>query len=292
MYYIVYGFLYLVSLLPLSVLYLLSDLVYGLIFYVFKYRKAVVMANLLQAFPEKTEKERQLIAKKFYRNLTDTFIETIKMLSVSKEYINKHCSGDYSLFHRFNNENKICQVHPCHHFNWEWINSHFALNMPQTFLAVYMQLSSKIFEKLFFIQRSRFGSVMIPANNMREGFMPWRKKLHVLGLVADQNPGHPGNAYWVNFFNKPTPFVKGPEKAARDKKCPVIFAFITKPRRGYYHCDFFLASEDVSQMKEGELTKLYVAMLTKNITEHPENWLWSHRRWKWEWKPEYGEIIN
>jgi len=83
MYYIVYGSLWLLSLLPLRLLYVLSDCIYGLVFYVFKYRKNVVMKNLLIAFPEKTEKERRQIAKKFYHNLIDMFIETLKMLSVS-----------------------------------------------------------------------------------------------------------------------------------------------------------------------------------------------------------------
>lgn len=256
------------------------------------YRKKVVMANLSQAFPGKTENERIIIAKKFYHNLTDTFVETIKSFSVGKKFINKHCSADFSVIHRLEEKGRTFQIHPAHHFNWEWANLHFPLHFRLPLLVVYMPLSNKIFDKIFFKNRSRFGSILLPATDMRRTFMPWRNKTHVLALVADQNPGHPGNAYWFNFFNKATPFVKGPERSARDKKCAVVFVFIKKIKRAYYHAEFFLATEDASSFKEGELTKMYIDELTKRMNDQPENWLWSHRRWKWEWKPEYGKIIQ
>ena len=250
------------------------------------------MANLRQAFPEKTEKGRVTIAKKFYRNLTDTFIETIKSFSVSKEFINKHCTANFSMIHALEEKGESFQLHAAHHFNWEWANLHLPLHLKMPLLAVYMPLSDKIFEKIFYKNRSKFGSILLPATDMRRSFMPWRDRPHVLGLVADQNPGHPGNAFWLNFFNKPAPFIKGPEKAARDKRCAVVFVFMKKLKRGYYNAEFILATEDASALQITELTKMFIAALTERMYDQPENWLWSHRRWKWDWKPEYGEIIN
>src|SRR3954469_2431679 len=98
MYYIIFGFLYLLSLLPLPVLYLFSDFVYFLIYHVFGYRKKVVMHNLTIAFPDKTEKEKIGIAKKFYRNFTDNFIETIKFLSAGEKFFRKRLTGEFSRF--------------------------------------------------------------------------------------------------------------------------------------------------------------------------------------------------
>lgn len=250
------------------------------------------MGNLQQAFPEKTENERKVIAKKFYRNLTDTFIETIKALSVNKKFIDKHCTADFPVIHRLEEKGRSFQIHPAHQFNWEWANLHFPMHFRLPLLVVYMPLSNKIFEKLFYKNRSKFGSIMLPATNMRKSYMPWRNKPHILALVGDQNPGHPGNAYWFNFFNKPAPFIKGPDKSAKEKGCAVVFVFLKKLRRGYYHTEFMLATEDASALETAELTKIYINALTQRMREQPENWLWSHRRWKWEWKPEYGEIIK
>jgi KDO2-lipid IV(A) lauroyltransferase len=292
MYYIVYSLLWLVSLLPLRILYLISDVIYGLVFYIFKYRRDVVFSNLEHAFPEKTKEEIMVIAKKYYRNLTDTFVETVKLFSVSKNFINKHCRADFSLINRLEEKGKAFQIHPAHNFNWEFSTLHFPLHFKLPLLIVYMPLSNKIFDRVFRTNRSRFGSIMLPATDMRRSFMSWRNKPHVLALVGDQNPGHPGNAYWFNFFNRPAPFLKGPERAAKEKSCAVFFVFIKKIKRGYYEAEFVLATEDTSALPAGQLTKMYVDALSERMKAQPENWLWSHRRWKWEWKPEYGEIIK
>ena len=290
MYYLVFGFFYLFSLLPLRVLYIISDLIYILVYYVIQYRREIVMSNLAQAFPEKTDQERKTIARKYYHNLVDSFVETIKSFSVGKEFYKKRCGGDYSVFDRYFTENKTCQMHPGHQFNWEWYNHHFAIRMKQPSLAVYTPLSSKLFDKLFYRQRTKNGSVMLPAGSMKQSFMPWKDKLHVLVLVADQKPGNPADAYWFYFFNKPAPFLKGPEKAAREKGCPVVFAFCKKKRRGYYEAEFVAVTEDASTLPEAELTRIYIKMLTERIVDNPDMWLWSHNRWKHDWKPEYGEI--
>ena len=127
---------------------------------------------------------------------------------------------------------------------------------------------------------------------MREEFLPYRNSHYLLGLIADQSPGHPGSAWWFTFFGKPTPFLKGPAKGAIVNDAAVVFAFIHKPRRGHYDAVFKLATVDPASMTEQELTKKFVLYLEEVIREYPDMWLWSHRRWKHEWKPEYGEILN
>src|SRR6266705_1139704 len=94
MYYLFYGFLYIVSLLPMRVLYFISDALYGLIYYVLGYRKKVVMSNLAIAFPDKTDAERVRIAKKFYHNFIDSFIEVIKLVSAGDAFLRKRFTAD------------------------------------------------------------------------------------------------------------------------------------------------------------------------------------------------------
>jgi KDO2-lipid IV(A) lauroyltransferase len=110
--------------------------------------------------------------------------------------------------------------------------------------------------------------------------------------VADQSPAVPSNAYWINFFGRPTPFVRGPENGARISDMSVIFCHITKKKRGYYEAHFLLAEENAGNLENGELTIKYVKYLEEVITDNPEMWLWSHRRWKFEWKPEYGPVLK
>lgn len=290
MYYFIYALLWLVSLLPFRILYIISDGLYGIAFYVIKYRRNVVMNNLLIAFPEKTNHERLLIAKKFYHNLIDMFIETIKMLSMSDRTFQKRFTGNWHVINDIYTSGKTVQAHAGHNFNWEWGNVALAANTPFKLLGVYMPISNKIFERLYFSLRTRKGTIFLRATHMKEDFLPHKNTQYILGLVADQNPGDPANAWWFNFMNKPAPFIKGPAKAAIENDTEVIFARIHKSRRGYYEAVFSKVDEHPASLTQVELTRKFVHYLQSSIQQYPDMWLWSHRRWKYNWKEEFGPI--
>jgi len=290
MYYIVYGLLYLVSLLPLRVLYILSDGFYVLVYHILKYRRPIVFSNLQIAFPEKTPAERIAIAKKFYKNFIDTFIETIKMVSASDAYIRKRVSGNWEVLNDLYKTGRSCQIHLGHTFNWEWANLAGAKEMPYTFLGVYMPITNKVLDRLFRRLRAKSGTVLLPATDMRKAMLPWRNRQYCIGLVADQAPSAPEKSFWLNFFGKPTGFVTGPETGARASNIPVVFANIEKPRRGYYKVVFTLAEDQPANFERGALTLRYARYLEDVIRRQPDMWLWSHRRWKREWKEEYKHL--
>jgi KDO2-lipid IV(A) lauroyltransferase len=290
MYYFLYAVLYLVSLLPMRLLYVLSDGIYLLVYHVFGYRKKVVISNLEIAFPEKTPAERIRIAKKFYHNFIDSFIEVIKLISASQAFLQKRFTADTDELNELYKTGKSCQLHLGHTFNWEW--GHLALTKltPYQILVVYMPITNPNFEKLFYRLRIRSGNVFLPATNMREAITPHLQRQYLLGLVADQNPSNSRTSYWLNFFGRPTPFASGPEKGARLSNLPVLFASIVKPRRGYYHATLKVGAPDASRLTEGELTLQYVRYLEGVIRLNPDMWLWSHRRWKHAWKDEYSDM--
>jgi Kdo2-lipid IVA lauroyltransferase/acyltransferase len=292
MYYLVFGLLYLLSLLPLRVLYLLSDGAYALLFYVIRYRKHVVLHNLNIAFPQKTDAEKQRIAKQFYKNFCDTFIETIKFISAGTRFFQKRFTGNYAAIEDLYSSGRSVQIHLGHNFNWELANLVVPSYLSFPVLAVYLPLKNKLFDRLFRYIRGKNGSHLIASTNFKNDFEPFRDTQYVIGLIADQSPAHPDNAYWIRFFGRPTPFLRGPEKAARRNDLPVVFCHFTKKKRGYYEGHAELAALHVPDLESGELTKKYAAYLERVMTAHPEMWLWSHRRWKFEWKPEYGDVLE
>jgi KDO2-lipid IV(A) lauroyltransferase len=292
MYHLVYAFLYLLSLLPLRLLYLLSDFAYVIIFHLIGYRKAVVFNNLAIAFPQKTEEEKTAIAKQFYKNFADSFIETIKLFSASDEFIKKRFTGDFSVFDTLYEKGLKCQIHSGHYFNWEYANLSIPLHLKQKLLTVYMPITNKAFDKSFIRMRAKTGALLLPATQLRSAILPFRNQQYVLALVADQNPGNIHNNYWLPFFGRPTPFLKAPESGARRGNIPVVFCHFYKVKRGYYKINFTLSEESPAQTEAGEITRKYVAYLENAIRQYPDMWLWSHRRWKHEWKEEYGEILT
>jgi Kdo2-lipid IVA lauroyltransferase/acyltransferase len=290
MYSIVYGLLYLLSLLPLRVLYIISDILYFLIYHVFGYRKSVVRKNLLIAFPYKSEKERQKIEMKFYKNFVDNFIETIKLISAGPSFANKHFIAEGALMEDQFNKGNRCQFHLGHNFNWEYANLAVSAITSYKMLMVYLPVKNKIFERLMLKIRSQSGNHLLPATDMRNAMMPFRSSQYLLALIADQVPGDVSKAYWLNFFGKPTPFMRGPERGAAAGNLAVFFAHIYKIKRGYYKLDYELCTENAAELPKGEITRRYVKYLERSITQYPEMWLWTHRRWKREWNNEYAQL--
>jgi KDO2-lipid IV(A) lauroyltransferase len=289
MYYLVYGALYLMSLLPMWLLYGFSDGVAFLLYAVIRYRRAVVFSNLLIAFPEKSAAERRWIAKRFYRNFTDNFIETIKLLSVGPAFLQKRLVIDNpELLDHFYDQGRKLQAHLGHMFNWEIGNAAIPLMTRYPFLVAYMPVENKIFERLFLHLRSRTGSIPLPATRMQRAILPYRNQQYILALVADQSPGGPENSYWLNLFGQPTPFVRGPERGARIGDIPVIFVRFYKHRRGHYGVELITIADHPAALPEGELTRRYRRLLEEAIRKQPDGWLWSHKRWKFAWTPGFS----
>jgi KDO2-lipid IV(A) lauroyltransferase len=290
MYYVVYGFLYLISLLPFFILYRIADFFFIVIYFVIGYRKEIVMKNLRNSFPEKTETELKLIARKFYLNFIDNWIETIKLLSISKKKLNKKVTGNFGIFHQLYRTGKAVQVNLGHFFNWEIMTLHAGINQPYTFLTVYLPQTSRIMNRLLLHLRARWGNPQLESTNMAKAIIPWRKKQYLLALGADQSPAHPEGGYWLYFLNQPTVFLKGPEKFARVQNIPVVMMTTTRPRRGHYYFNYFLLAEDPKKLPDGELIRRYVKHLEENIRVQPEIYLWSHKRWKHTWRSEYEKL--
>lgn len=291
MYYLIYGLLYLVSLLPFWILYGISDFAYFIVYRLIGYRKKVVMENLALAFPGKTLEERKVIAKKFYKNFTDNFIEVIKLLSISENELKKRFIVDYEQINSFYASGRNVQFHLGHFFNWEYANLSLFENPLYTVLTVYKPLSNKNINRLFMKLRSRFGARLISARKFLRDFMPYSKQKYLLVFVADQNLGAIRKGYWLPFFGKLTPFVTGPEKSAKLNNSLAYYVYFKKVKRGVYQVKFILITDDARSMKEGDITKKLISLLEENIRENPENYLWSHRRWKHVYNPAIHRVL-
>lgn len=292
MYYILYPLFYLLSLIPWWIMYRLSDGIYFFTYYVFGYRKDVVMKNLLIAFPEKTEKERIRIAKDFYHQLIDTFLETIKLISISRKELDKRFVANYEVVNDLYESGQNVQLHAGHFFNWEYVNLAYSANLKFDFVGVYMPLTNKVMNKIIVDMRSKFGTILIPAYHFKTKFHQYAKNRYALGLAADQNPGNPLNAYWMPFFGKMAPFITGPERGAITQNTAIFFANFYRLKRGYYKSEFVLFTTTPQQFAKGEITKAYRTFVENEIKQRPSNYLWSHRRWKFEFdESKYGNLV-
>jgi Kdo2-lipid IVA lauroyltransferase/acyltransferase len=274
--------IYLVSIMPFWILYGISDVLFVFTYYIFGYRKKVVMMNLQNAFPDKSPTELKKLERTFFRYLCDTIIETIKLITISPKQLVKRAKLDdelITLFANYKAENKSTIAVLGHCGNWEWASNSFSIVVEQPMHGVYHQLSNKQFDTLIYNMRSRFGNVLIEMKNVVREMIKNKDVVCVNGFIADQTPA-PEGAYWTKFLNQHTPVFNGTEKIARKLNQPVVFISVIKIKRGYYKLSAEVLCENPKDTKDGEITEWHTRKLEKDILAQPANWLWSHKRWK------------
>lgn len=269
-----------IALLPFGLLYLLSDLLFFLIYVVFGYRKRIVHKNLKIAFSEKTEAERKQIAKAFYRNFCDMVVETIKQTGMDHSTTVKRFKSDVKLLNELHEQGKSVIIANSHQFNWEWALWTLSAETPFKTLCIYMILQNKSVERIFSEIRSKHGAILSSPEELRKNYFTLRNDLTATVLTGDQNPTNRHKSHWVDFFGKTTPFHPGMERIARLRGDVVVFIEIIKVKRGEYTNKLHLAFENPREAKEGEITEAYVRFLEDCIKRQPENYLWTHNRWK------------
>lgn len=284
MFYLFYGFVWLITWLPLRVLYLFSDFFYLIIYYVAGYRKKVVRTNLEKSFPQKTTKELRKIERKFYRFFCDIFVETTYQMHISKAEMLKRmnfCNVEV-LLEQYE-KGKSCLLMTAHYGNWEWASS-LSLSLPadKPLYGIYKRLNDKNFDNFICELRTKSTGKNIEKNDLLRKMVRLKSEsqLAMFGMISDQTPDRISINYWTTFLNQDTPVVTGTEVLARKFDYPVYYAEITRIKRGYYKCEFIPISLEPSKTSEFEISEKYMQLLQETIEAKPEFWLWSHRRWK------------
>ena len=285
-YYLVFALWYLLSLLPLRILYFLSDFLYLLVYYIVRYRRNIVHKNLSDSFPEKSQKEILHIEKKFYHFFCDYMVETIKLLSMSKQQIMRRMtfSGvDEIKADLESNRVNFAFMYLGHYCNWEWIAS-MAYWTGNDILCtqIYHPLYNKSFDKLFLRLRNQFGGECIPMKETLRRIISLKRegRKTFVGFIADQSPKWNSIHHWVSFLHHETPVFTGTEQIAKQVGAVVYFTDVKRIKRGYYHCELKRMIVHPQELPDYQLTDMYVHMLEKMIQREPAYWLWSHNRWK------------
>lgn len=276
--------IYLASLLPFWVLYRLSDGLFVLLYYVFRYRRRVVSDNLRRAFPEKSEKERRRIAFKFYRFLPDIMVEAIKMRTMSPEAVkrrlvfpNREVVTDHLKAGR-----SVIGV-TAHYGNWELGIHGLCLMMDDPVLIIYKPLSNKKFQEVYNRIRARFGAILVPMKQTLRKIVSMRHQPHISMFVADQTPGRKDAYTAMDFLGTYTPVYNGVERIAKLTGFPVVFCRIDRVKRGHYSCVFETIVDDPAALPADDaITAIHTRYTESLIRNKPELWLWSHKRWKWK----------
>lgn len=279
---IIYPVVWLISRLPFRALYLLSDIIYLLIYHVIRYRRSTVRRNLELALPHLSERERAKIAKQSYRHLVDMFLEMIKTTSISRQEMERRFRiTNLDTYRALEKKGKSIAMLTAHYASYEWaisMNHHISF---QGF-AIYKRIANRYFDKIVRDIRSRFGAHLITTKETIPTIEHNRKAgiLSVFGFATDQSPKIDKIYHWTRFMGIETPTITGAEMLAKKFDMNIIFLHVKKVRRGFYEASFEIPCENVELVPNYEITDLFMKRLEEQILAAPAYYLWTHKRWK------------
>lgn len=305
LYNIIYGIFYLVSKLPYRALYVISDIANLVLYHIVRYRRDIVRRNITSAFPEKSLEECISIERGFYKWFCDYFVETVKLMSVSRqELLSRIEFRGIDKIEECFDRGQTCAGILGHYGNWELLSATgLVINKhPEAVIGlIYHPLRSQLFDRLFINMRQSMGGVCVPKKDILRYLVSFRSQnlMNLFGYIADQAPRYRNIHLWLPFLNHDTPVFTGAERIMRKMNNAVFYIDVERPERGKYIYTFKLMTDKPGEMPEFEITKKFFVMLEQTIRREPRFYLWSHNRWKRtreefdkEFKIENGHVVR
>lgn len=284
MYHLLSFLLKLISYIPFRALYVLSDGLYYILYYIIRYRRKIVRKNLTESFPTLKGKEILQVEKKFYRYFTDQVLESCKMATISPEEMKKHMKfTNIEVANAVFKEGKTIALYMGHYGNWEWISS-IPLWVAEgvTSVQIYHKLRNDNTNRLILNMRERLGAISVEMRKTARYIteISNTNQVSVIGFIADQSPKKKEVRYFLPFLHHRTPILVGTEKIVKHYGFEAWFLDMKRVKRGYYEAELIRMHEEPASLPDFELTEIYFRMLEKMIQERPELYLWTHNRFK------------
>lgn len=305
LYNIIYGIFYLVSKLPYRALYVISDIANLVLYHIVRYRRDIVRRNITSAFPEKSLEDCISIERGFYKWFCDYFVETVKLMSVSRqELLSRIEFRGIDKIEECFDRGQTCAGILGHYGNWELLSATGLVikKHPEAVIGlIYHPLRSQLFDRLFINMRQNMGGVCVPKKDILRYLVSFRSQnlMNLFGYIADQAPRYRNIHLWLPFLNHDTPVFTGAERIMRKMNNAVFYIDVERPERGKYIYTFKLMTDKPGEMPEFEITKKFFVMLEQTIRREPRFYLWSHNRWKRtreefdkEFKIENGHVVR
>ena len=280
--------IYFISLLPLRVHYFFSSLLIFIICKVMGYRRYTATINIARSFPEFKYGKVEETVNNFFKNFAQIVAENIWIISASRKSVSKMVTvSNPEVLSEIYERGDSAILVGGHTGNWETITRLELFTSPiplgykgDKVVVAYKRQHSKLSDSLVRWTRSshKTGN-LVESGSLARYMLKNKGEQHCYILYADQTP-LPGSKFVVNFLNRETTMINGPEVLSRMTDFPVVYFEMMRESRGRYTLIFTKITDKPSELKDGEVTERYARLLEETIKRSPDNWLWSHKRWK------------
>lgn len=265
-------------------LYLGSDISCFILYHLVRYRRKVVRDNLVKSFPEKSAQEIKKIEKQFYHNFCDLVAEALQLRRMkSSDVLDRITFTNPELLEELYRKGRSVFLAMQHSSNWEWFVAIQQAISSHRHFTIYKRLENNYFNDLVFRLRTRFAEdkdVMIEDRMVKKAMENINDSVNAVLILGDQSPKGAETDYWTDFLHRDTCWYTGMEKLAKKFEYAVVYVEMLRVKRGFYKVTYKLICEDSQTMEDGCVLEQYVRHVERFIQDYPDNWLWSHRRWK------------
>jgi KDO2-lipid IV(A) lauroyltransferase len=247
--------------------------------------------------PHLSAAERKKIEKKFYHHFCDTFVEMIKTITISeKELKRRFVFENIEMIEEYEKKGKSIILICAHYGSYEWLLIMNRYLTSHKGFGVYKKVNNKYFDKLVRDIRGRFDASLIDTKETIPVMRDNQKKgvLAYYGFISDQSPKIYRVPYWGMLFGMEVPVHTGAEMLAKKLDMNVMFVKGGKIKRGYYKAEFIPFERTPKDVPNFEITDRFLRLMEQQIIEHPEYYLWTHKRFKHRRNdpPVIGEAIS
>ncbi|MGH8220079.1 MAG: lysophospholipid acyltransferase family protein [Steroidobacteraceae bacterium] len=255
--------------------------------HVLRYRLEVVRANVCSSFPQLDARARRRIVRGYYGRLGELAAEVVKAATLAPRELEERVAlRNLDVLRGELEGGRSVLIVAAHQCNWEWMLLVMSLKLGFPLAAAYKPLHGSRAERWMRLLRTRFGGTLIPAKELL-GHLIRNRSPQAVAMVADQEPVTSEFKWWTRFLGRATAFYMGPEKIAQATRLAVVFAAGRRIARGRYEISFEPLAPARATLEPGEITERYARLVEAQILASPEDWTWSHRRWKLK-RPLYG----
>lgn len=252
--------------------------------YVLRYRRGVIQKNLTLVFGDKTAKELAPLVTGFYRNFADLWMEFLQGLRLDSDYLARNIeTKNLAVLENAVNQGNGVILATGHLGNFEWLGYALADKYPGKIAAVMKKIHNPRVNDFVVSMRKQCYSDLIYAHNSGKKMITVLRQGKMLLMAADQDAR--SSELFVDFLGQPSAVAPGIASLHLLTNAPVVFFAAIRTRYGRFTFHFeTVKTDDLNEKSKEEATFIimqrYNWILERWVRLYPEQWFWSHNRWK------------
>ncbi|MDQ7788346.1 MAG: lysophospholipid acyltransferase family protein [Thermodesulfovibrionales bacterium] len=273
------------ALMPLSFAQKVGEKLGLLLFFIWKSRREVAIRNLSHLIENgalRVSEPAEKIIRDNFQNLGQSFAEVLKIyFGLGRSIIDSVTIEGIEHFQEARAKGRGILLITGHCGNWELLA--ITASVKVTPIAIVARrINNPYINRLVEKVRKRYGNKVIYKQGALKPIMQETKNNGCVGILMDQAVV-PEEGYIINFLGRGAWTTKMPALIAKKTGAAVLPVFMHRTKTGHaigVYPAVELSSNSDREQALIEDTQRFSSFIEAYIREHPEEWLWMHRRWK------------